>query len=38
LNEYIIAAAITAEGTFSGSLLAYILLNVMETDKATEAT
>jgi hypothetical protein len=38
LNEYIAAAAIMVEGVFSGSLLAYILLNFMETDKATEAT
>jgi hypothetical protein len=38
LNEYVAAAAIAAEGVFSGSLLAYILLNVIETDKATEAT
>jgi hypothetical protein len=38
LNEYIIAAAIMAEGVFSGSLLAYILLNFMKTDKATEPT
>lgn len=38
LNEYIVAAAITIEGTFSGFTMTYLLLNVVETDKATEAT
>lgn len=38
LNEYIAAAAIMVEGVFSGSTLTYLMLNVIETDKATEAT
>ena len=38
LNEYIAAAAIAIEGVFSGFTMSYILLNFMETDKATEPT
>lgn len=36
LNEYIAAAAVTLEGTFSGMTITYLLLNYVETDKATE--
>ncbi|MBT1699955.1 DUF4199 family protein [Fulvivirgaceae bacterium PWU4] len=35
LNEYIAAAAVTLEGTFSGMTITYLLLNYVETDKAT---
>jgi hypothetical protein len=38
LNEYIAAAAVTIEGIFSGFTMTYLLLNYVETDKATEAT
>ncbi len=38
LNEYIAAAIITLEGVFSGFTVTYLLLNYVETDKATEAT
>jgi hypothetical protein len=38
LNEYIAAAAITIEGVFSGFTMTYLLLNYVETDKATELT
>lgn len=38
LNEYIAAAVVTLEGVFSGSTVTYLLLNYVETDKATEAT
>jgi hypothetical protein len=38
LNEYVCAAIITLEGTFSGFTMTYLLLNYVETDKATEAT
>jgi hypothetical protein len=38
LNEYSAAAAVTIEGVFSGLTMTYLLLNVVETDKATEAT
>jgi hypothetical protein len=38
LNEYIAAAAITIEGVFSGFSITYVLLNYVETDKATEPT
>jgi hypothetical protein len=38
LNEYIAAAVVTLEGTFSGFTMTYLLLNYVETDKATEAT
>src|SRR5687767_13295121 len=38
LNEYIAAAVITMEGVFSGFTMTYLLLNYVETDKATEAT
>lgn len=36
LNEYIAAAAVTLEGVFSGFTITYLLLNYVETDKATE--
>lgn len=35
LNEYIAAAAVTLEGTFSGMTITYLLLNYVQTDKAT---
>jgi hypothetical protein len=38
LNEYIAAAVVTLEGVFSGFTMTYLLLNYVETDKATEAT
>jgi hypothetical protein len=38
MNEYIAAAAIMIEGVFSGFTMTYLLLNFVETDKATEAT
>jgi hypothetical protein len=38
LNEYMAAAVITLEGVFSGFTITYLLLNYVETDKATEAT
>jgi hypothetical protein len=38
LNEYVAAAAVGLEGIFSGFAMAYLLLNYVETDKATEAT
>jgi hypothetical protein len=38
LNEYIAAAMVTIEGIFSGFTMTYLLLNYVETDKATEAT
>lgn len=38
LNEYIAAAIVTIEGVFSGVTMTYLLLNYVETDKATEAT
>jgi len=38
LNEYIAAAVVTLEGTFSGFTMTYLLLNYVETDKATEVT
>jgi len=38
LNEYIAAAAVTIEGTFSGFTMTYVLLNFVETDKVTEPT
>jgi hypothetical protein len=38
LNEYIAAAIITLEGVFSGFTVTYLLLNYVETDKATEMT
>ena len=38
LNEYIAAAAVALEGAFSGYTMTYLLLNYVETDKATEAT
>lgn len=38
LNEYIVAAIVTLEGVFSGFTVTYLLLNYVETDKATEAT
>lgn len=38
LNEYMAAAVVTLEGVFSGSTVTYLLLNYVETDKATEAT
>lgn len=38
LNEYIAAAMVTIEGVFSGFTMTYLLLNYVETDKATEAT
>jgi hypothetical protein len=36
MNEYIAAAAVTLEGVFSGFTITYLLLNYVETDKATE--
>src|SRR5688572_19334289 len=38
LNEYVAAAVVTLEGVFSGFTMTYLLLNYVETDKATEAT
>lgn len=38
LNEYIAAAVVALEGVFSGCTVTYLLLNYVETDKATEAT
>jgi hypothetical protein len=38
LNEYVAAAMVTIEGVFSGFTMTYLLLNYVETDKATEAT
>jgi hypothetical protein len=38
LNEYVAAAIVTLEGVFSGFTMTYLLLNYVETDKATEAT
>lgn len=38
LNEYIAAAIVTLEGTFSGLTITYLLLNYLETDEATEMT
>ena len=38
LNEYIAAAVVTLEGTFSGLTMTYLLLNYVETDKATDVT
>ena len=38
LNEYVAAAVVALEGTFSGFTMTYLLLNYVETDKATEAT
>lgn len=38
LNEWVCAAIVTLEGTFSGFTMTYLLLNYVETDKATEAT
>jgi hypothetical protein len=38
LNEYIAAAAVTIEGLFSGCTMTYLLVNYVQTDKATEAT
>jgi hypothetical protein len=38
LNEYVAAAAVTVEGVFSGFTMTYLLVNYVETDKATEAT
>jgi hypothetical protein len=38
LNEYIAAAVVTLEGVFSGFTVTYVLLNYIQTDKATEAT
>lgn len=38
LNEYVCAAIVTLEGTFSGFTMTYLLLNYVETDKATEPT
>lgn len=36
LNEYIAAAVVTLEGTFSGMTITYLLLNYVHTDEATE--
>jgi hypothetical protein len=38
MNEYIAAAIITLEGVFSGLTMTYLLINYIETDKATEMT
>jgi len=38
LNEYIAAAIVALEGVFSGLTITYLLLNYVETDKATEPT
>lgn len=38
LNEYVAAAVVAMEGVFSGFTMTYLLLNYVETDKATEAT
>ncbi len=38
LNEYAAAAIVCIEGVFSGFTMTYLLLNYVETDKATEAT
>lgn len=38
LNEYIAAAIVALEGTFSGVTVTYVLLNVMATDKATDVS
>lgn len=38
MNEYIAAAIITVEGVFSGLTMTYLLINYIETDKATEMT
>ena len=38
MNEYIASFAIALEGLFSGLTITYLLLNVVETDKATEPT
>ncbi len=38
MNEYIASFAIALEGLFSGLSITYLLLNFVETDKATEPT